>query len=332
MVPLATIAALAITSSAAEARSVCGPNRAKTLAKNEQARVYVSDGSVRSCHAKRPRAYRLGARAKVIDVRIAGRYASVRGRTSDGQSLRVFDLRRARPESRLQRYHRIPRTKLDASGLAVLFAVSFGGQGHVTSSDGAVLARVDAVDDVGLRGWVVAYRIGDQVVLQDYYETFFESVRKATNGELLRVGNVSLSARGATVTARRGTGARVALGTPGVSACDSRSTCSGWGRVRVVGDRLIRATLDVGINSWVDVIDLAARTTTRLCPGNVQNFVVSQTGKVACAQDTPPLQILVEGVVVDSGPGIFPGSLHQRGDQFVWLNGGVERTAPIPTT
>jgi hypothetical protein len=68
--------------------AVCGPQSARTLARDAVARVYTSAGNVYGCAARTKRSYRLGttgasiAAARVEAIRVAGRTAAYGVRTS----------------------------------------------------------------------------------------------------------------------------------------------------------------------------------------------------------------------------------------------------------
>jgi hypothetical protein len=330
---------LAIVPSAARAASVCGPSGTKTLAKSAEARVYLQKGSVRSCHRARKGAYRLGARAKIIDVKVAGRYASVRKRIAEGQSLRVFDLRRARPVVKPWRGRRIGLTKLDPSGVAVFHAIRSDGHGVVAlTTDGlsgltsGVYGFPPRVDDIGLKGEVVGYRVGNVVKL--FVATALTSAsRAAQDGTLLTFGGARLDVTRRALRYRGPGGSAFAIGGyPSTYDCDTPEACRGWDTFHLYDNRVV--VVDNDFNTDVTAYDSHTGARTVLCPGLVMAYVVTDTGKVACGQfhggDPVPSDIVSEGVVIDTGSGISPGSLTRRGDQLVWLNDGVERTAPIP--
>ncbi len=325
------VAAMAIAPTAAEARAVCGPSGAETLAKSAAARVYVSQGSVRSCHRARKGAYRLGARAKILDVQVAGGYAAVRERTADGQSLRVVDLRRARVVSPAQPYREIGLTKLDASGVAAFHAVRPDGTAVVATTEDVEFATVATVDDLGLKGTILAYRVGSVVTMIDTWSDA-DSFQQATNGTVLRVGDIRFAVDVGGVSVRRGGGKPIAIGGPVLHNCRTRSDCSGWRTITVAGGRVVLPGIDLGANGTnVTVHDLSAGTSRVVCAPDVKSSVITDTGKVACGLwDIKGKQIVSEGVVLDSGPSVDPASLVRRGDELVWLSGGVERTAPIP--
>ena len=90
-------------------------------------------------------------------------------------------------------------------------------------------------------------------------------------------------------------------------------------------------TLDIGANGQnVIVHDLRTGISATVCGYDVERYVITDAGKVACGGHDDSAWISVEGLVIDEGPGVDPSSLTRRGDTLVWLHDGVERTAPLP--
>jgi hypothetical protein len=324
------LAALAVWPAAAEARDVCGPG-AKTLAQSAESRVYVRQGKVLACHRSRAVTYRLGYRANVIDAQVAGRYASVRGRTANGQTLRVFDLRTGRAKGTLLRVRRVRLSKLDSTGTSAFAAIGADGLGVVGVSSGWKRGKLARIDDIGLRGTTFVYRVGTQVIATQIKDVLD---RRATDGTLLQIGGVRLDVKRGKLRARSGNGPGMSIDGQATGwRCTSQTDCAGWGTIQVVGSRVVVPDTSLGGNgTLVTAYDLLAGRSTKPCAGDARSIVVTDTAKVACGQWAPDgeRQIVIEGVVLDSGPGVYIYSLTRRGDQLVWVNGGVEKTAPIP--
>jgi hypothetical protein len=326
-----SVVVLAIAPAAAAAAPICGPHKAKTLGKSAEARVYVQDGSVRACHEARRGPYRLGARAAIIDVQVVGRYASVRGRTANGQSLRVFDLRRARPQSDRREFARIGVRKLDSTGIAVFHASTRAGGAYVTLSTGGGIPAPPRVDDVGVRHRTLGYSAGGEV---EFYSAGGDESfpnRPATDGTLLTAEGVRFYVSAHGMRVRRDGGRWVNIAGRPVGDANTPSSAEGWAPMRVAKDKLVVPFYDRG-GGFVWRYDLITGERTDACPtGTVQRHVITEAGKVACTTYVEQgVQVVSENVTVDSGPSIDPRSLVRRGDLLVWLNGGAERTAPIP--
>lgn len=319
---------MAIIPNTASARTVCGPSEAKTLGKSADARVYKRKGSVRSC--TRTKTLRLGSATKIIDVKVTGHFALVRGRVSDGQSVRVVNLRTGRTTGKVQRLKRVGRRKLDTKGVAVFEAVSADGKRLIYDSLGAWYATVGRVDEVGLAGWYVGWRVGDRVTVFSRRDA---DVSISPDGLLLRSGSVRFEVVDEDRLRVR-SGSRPFITVSGKATelhGGTPSSGGGWEWLQIVGDRVIVPFVDWLGGRNITVYDLAPGQAREVCPLVTPSFVVTETGKVACGVQTfEGRSILSEGVVLDSGLGVDPASLTRRGDQLVWLNGGVERSAPIP--
>jgi hypothetical protein len=132
------------------------------------------------------------------------------------------------------------------------------------------------------------------------------------------------------------------LGAP-TTACLSSSGCSGIDALQVANPFVaVRdAFYSAGDSGGeIRVYDLARRSRRVLCHtsglrGGVGSFVLTGTGRVACAlvddyADRSTTQIRAENTVLDQGAGIDADSLARRGDRLVWLHDGVERSAALP--
>src|SRR3954452_24530908 len=155
---IATATVLALPS-LAEARPVCGPT-AMTLAQNTTVRVYARHGVAKSCARATRHTLTLGTAARVLDVKLSGRYAVVRRSERSGQSLRVYDLRAARMRGERAVRSQFTAVALDRTGVAAFVAP----EGVGDTLDG-VYPRDTAIDPAFVRvlGAVVAWRDGGQL-------------------------------------------------------------------------------------------------------------------------------------------------------------------------
>lgn len=187
------------------------------------------------------------------------------------------------------------------------------------------------MDDVGLKEFFIGYRRGETVVVKEVRGDD-PAARPTGDGTLLRADDSRLVVRTNKVWVRSGDGPAIMLAGKAVGSCSGRESCSGWGEMRLVGGRLIVPYLDVVTNGEsIAVYDLASGRDVSGCGVPVLSSVVTSTGKVACGRwPVEGPQIVSEGVVLDAGPTVDAASLTRRGDQLVWRNGDVERTAPIP--
>jgi hypothetical protein len=181
---------------------------------------------------------------------------------------------------------------------------------------------------------------GDPFWLASFEET------KVTDGTLLRVGDLRFAVRRGRLWLRGPLGARgrrTLLGLP-ISACSSSSGCAGIDALQVAGRFVaVRERSHAAGESGgeIRVYDLARDRKRATCRshgrhGGVGSFVLTDTGRVACAligdtSDASRDQIRAEGVVLDQGSGIDIESLVRRGDRLVWLYDRAERSAPLPT-
>jgi hypothetical protein len=336
---------------------VCGPAAAETVVQNRHARVYHGSREGREaafgCHRARRRASFLGETSRLRSVRLAGRYAAVVRTDGAGadQRLVIVDLRRGRVEARHDSAHgEFVKVRLDRTGIAAYTLrtpLADGGAGTVvvgSSADGSYAYAPDIDPSVlGLAAISIAYKQGDTFRLAALWEA------EATDGPLLRVGEVRF-----TVVHRRfGVWPRVSaglgvngremrLGAP-TTACLSSSGCSGIDALQVANPFVaVRdAFYSAGDSGGeIRVYDLARRSRRVLCHtsglrGGVGSFVLTGTGRVACAlvddyADRSTTQIRAENTVLDQGAGIDADSLARRGDRLVWLHDGVERSAALP--
>jgi hypothetical protein len=336
---------------------VCGPSAAETVVQNRHARVYLGSRQGREaafgCHRARRRARFLGEPSRLRLVRLAGRYTVVVRTDGAGadQRLAIVDLRRGRVEARSNSAHgEFVKVRLDRTGIAAYtlrIPPVDGGAGTVvvgSSAEGSYAYAPDIVPSVlGLAAISIAYKQGDTFRLAALWET------EATDGPLLRVGEVRFtvvhrrSGVWPRLSARLGAhGREMWLGAP-TTACLSSSGCSGIEALQVAGafvavhDGFHRAGDSGG---EIRVYDLARRRRRVLCHtsglrGGVGSFVLTATGRVACAlvddyADRSTTEIRAENTVLDQGACIDVDSLARRGDRLVWLHDGVERSAPLP--
>ena len=322
--------------------AVCGPAGATTLAQSQSARVFSRAGQVRGCTRSRRGSWRLGDADRVLEARVAGRYALLRRR---GESLAVYDVARRRRETAVQPIVGPPatfvRTIFDRSGSAAYLARNTDtGEYEVGSTGTGILARGFDIDPRVLRyaGWVIAYRR-----TSGYELAGTDELSPAGDGTLARRGRMRLGVRGRELWARIGPGGRrLGLGSA-IGSCTSPSGCNGVDGVRLQ-PRFAAARInlyDYGSSvGWVTVGDPRARERHTTCRAYaVRSYVLFADGAVACAviQRAGPgeaydarRQVLGEGAVLDEGPGIALDSLRRRGDELVWRHDGAERTAPLP--
>jgi hypothetical protein len=151
---------------------------------------------------------------------------------------------------------------------------------------------------------------------------------------LLTLGDARLEVTGRSLSFRSaGRPAFKIDGYPSKYDCDTPSSCRGLGQISLFDDRVVVVNND--FNTDVTAYAVASGTPTILCPGLVMSLVMTETGRVACGQyhgggPSQPSDIVSEGAVIASGPGVDPRSLTRRGDQLVWMDAGAEHTAPIP--
>lgn len=333
---LLALAGLASAAAPASAREACGPAGATTVAHNAQSRIYVDGGRAAGCDRERRRRYPLGSAARIEGVTLVGHFAAIRRASATGETLRVYDLRRGRAISSLRRAAAGAFTALvlDSKGLAAYVASAPGQPAVVdTTSDAPSLAGAYATGPdidpsfIGLGGGVLAWSTGGLVHLQ--------SIARGTQRRLLlRRGDVRIVMGSRGVVAQLDGRRAVTLDAP-LQPCDmGPGSCYGIDQLllagRFVATRYVDANLG-GQPALLTVVDLESGRSGHPCPGHVESFVVTETGAAACGQPTADGgKIVSNGAVVDEGPGVASGSLRRRGDLLVWLDGGQERTAPIP--
>ena len=91
-------------------------------------------------------------------------------------------------------------------------------------------------------------------------------------------------------------------GYPATYDCDTPAGCRGWGSFSLYSDRVV--VVDNDFNTDVTAYDARTGVPTKLCPGLVMAYVVTETGKAACGQfhggdPSHPNDIVSEGVVID---------------------------------
>jgi hypothetical protein len=321
---------------ATDAAHACGP-ALPSIERNAHARVWVADGVLTGCHRMRAEPVRLGRRANVREVRLAGRFAGVRTR----DLLVIHDLRRGRIERMRRTRGAVTRWILDRGGVAAWLARRDDGDVVVGSSIEGVRARAADIDPhtLGLAGTEIAYRRGDTYEITPLHD---DDDRDAAATVLLRVGPVRIE-----VLTRRWTpflyariGARRRwLGEP-TGGCWSHNGCGGTNALQVAGryvaTRYNQHNPDYASGS-ITVRAVGGGPARRYCDerGDVGAFVLTRRGTAACALQLPgrppsTSEVRVADEVVARGTGIDIHSLHRRGDELVWLDDDVEQTAPLP--
>lgn len=355
--------ALATTGAAspAWAEPVCGPARATTLARSDQARVYADRGAVFGCHrADRDAARPLGGRSSVLSTRVAGRYAAVerRGAGAPGERLTVYDLRRRRRtvDVRLDRGADrgglFTRVRLDASGIAAYIAdlpaaADRPARVEVRTTEDANVPLYVTGPDIGRRtlgfaGSTVAWRHGPNLEVSSLAE------QSTSPGMLIRFAGLRIDAGERGLILRPAGRRAIPIG-GAEGVCQSSSGCGGVDELQRAGRFVAVSDSEIGPTyayTELRVADLATgefrpvHLTDQLGDAGVYSFVVTESGATAFivgeattdASFSPLVTRLRtgSGQILDEGPGIDRDSLRRRGDQLVWRHDGRRRTAPLP--
>jgi hypothetical protein len=322
----------------AEARPVCGPSKARTLAKNGDARLYTRSGRTYGC-ARGHRPLALGAAVRTR--RLAGHFAAV----VNHRRLTVYDLRKRRVDG---------KRRLNTAGSKVRGVGLSDGGVAVWIEDRRDGTRVLQEAEYGprdsgrnLQRWFVhiargtiAYRKGDYVKFAMSHAEGGDPPRterpRALYASPGRIGKVELSTRAVRLYARYGHGPRVELGMvidDGLSG--NEGSWLGIGALRIAGTMLAARenSYMLGVaDGRVTVFDLKTAAAPRLaCEAvlYVTNFVVTTDGAVACITTGEGNQIVSEGTVLDEGDARVT-DLDIRDGRLVWKHGGQTRTAPLP--
>lgn len=316
------------------AAAVCGPPGAATLAHSDLARVYVTRGAARACVRARRGSWRLGEAARVLETRVAGRFALLR---RPGERLTVYDLRRRRRAGSAGSFSgdvMFMKVRLYRSGIAAYAARTPGGRVIINTTAGAWGADGPDISPgfVAMSGYVLAWwRDGGlEVQLEDGYP--------ALPRRPLRRGRITVGTDGEDGLRARLRGRRpVRLG-EAMFPCISPGGCSGVDRLQLAGDHVAARYRSADhINQQYEgllmVADLRARTCRTACRSSeVHEYVLTDDGAIDClvdAGESPFTQeVRSEGAVLDAGTGI--SDLRRRGDDLVWLHDGAERSAPLP--
>ena len=315
--------------------AICGPAGATTLARSDVGRVFVSRGSARGCVRSRSGSWRLGDASRVLEARVAGRYALVR---RPGEVLSVYDLRERRRTASAGSFSgsvRFTAIRFHRSGVAAYASQDPSGRVEINTTDGAWGAEGADIDPgfVGLAGSVLAWRRAGGIEMQD------EGLELAPFAQTVLRGRITIEVdHYSELRAHLGNRRPVALG-DAATPCISSSGCSGVNRIQIAGDH-------VAARDWqadpvasqyagaVTVADLRGRTRRVTCRSQeVHEYVVTEEGAVACLIDAgePPSstqEVRSENAVLDSGTGI--SALRRLGGEIVWRHDGIERTAPLP--
>lgn len=254
--------------------------------------MFVTRGAARGCVRTRRGSWRLGAATRVLDVRVAGRYALLR---RPGEVLTVYDLRRRRRNGSAYGRSHVPleftAVRLYRSGIAAYAARGPGGRVEINRTVGAWGFEGSDISPgfVAMAGYVLAWRRAGGLEVQ------FEDGYPALPSRPLSRGRI-------TVRVHDGYRLRAHL----------------------------RGRHPVGLGA-VTVTDLRRRTRRTTCSSDrVGEYVVTGDGAVACLVEVgDALEIRSEGELLDAGTGI--SGVHRRGEQLVWLHDGAERTAPLPS-
>jgi hypothetical protein len=313
--------------------AVCGPAGAPTLAQGDVARVFVTRGAARGCVRTRRGSWRLGAATRVLDVRVAGRYALLR---RPGEVLTVYDPRRRRRNGSAYGRSHVPleftAVRLYRSGIAAYAARGPGGRVEINRTVGAWGFEGSDISPgfVAMAGYVLAWRRAGGLEVQ------FEDGYPALPSRPLSRGRITVRVHdGYRLRAHLRGRHPVGLGAV-TSPCISSSGCAGIDRLQFAGDNVAARTWDADpvADQWegaVTVTDLRRRTRRTTCSSDrVGEYVVTGDGAVACLVEVgDALEIRSEGEVLDAGRGI--SDLRRRRDELVWLHDGAERAAPVPS-
>jgi hypothetical protein len=274
--PFATAVATVIAlPSVAEARPVCGP-AATTLAQNRDVRVYVRRGVAKTCARAAKRTLTLGSAARVLDVKLSGRYAAVRRGERSGQSLRVYDLRAARTRGERALRSQFTAVALDRAGVAAFVAPE-----GIGDTLGGVYTRGTAIDPAFVRvlGAVVAWRDGGQLRIGSVTDDR-EFEIPSRDGTLYRQGDVTIGLRKGRLVA-----GATALGAP-ATHCDSPRSCTGIETVAIAGHfvaaKAFASELGGSLTETLTVHDLSTGASARPCPPPVGAFTLDEAGAVVC--------------------------------------------------
>lgn len=136
--------------------------------------MFVTRGAARGCVRTRRGSWRLGAATRVLDVRVAGRYALLR---RPGEVLTVYDLRRRRRNGSAYGRSHVPleftAVRLYRSGIAAYAARGPGGRVEINRTVGAWGFEGSDISPgfVAMAGYVLAWRRagGLEVQFEDGY-------------------------------------------------------------------------------------------------------------------------------------------------------------------
>ncbi|MDA0163725.1 hypothetical protein OM076_25875 [Solirubrobacter ginsenosidimutans] len=326
--------ALLVFPAVAEARPLCGPVKARTLAGSDEARLYRSGSTIRGC-APGNRSVRLGSHA--AKWRVAGHFVAV----VDRGALRYHDLVGPQATERLNA----------ADGKVRAFSASSTGRGawiedrpdgvrEVRAGRGPetraiATGRNIASDFVYAAGRVVSWQQGGYVRLGiNNWDAIFNPGRGGLDDPLGTAGNVALSLDDDAVIARYRGGRRVRLGVGAYGGVRDEPS-GGIDAIRVSGSTAAVRSNSVGdryARGGIGVIDLIHGTARTSCQARaVWNFVLTSGGSVACviALDSGGNRVVSEGAVLDEGDqGVT--DLDERDGNLVWRHDGETRTAPLP--
>jgi hypothetical protein len=270
----------------------------------------------------------------IVAVKVAGHFAAVKRTRTSGEELATYDLRSGQEHSRYRARGPIGAFAVDRRGVAPFTAAGPGGEAEVGIDD--ELSLMPTGLDPGLirlAGSVLLYR--DRFGL----ETWQLSGTAPWLGTLLRAGAIRITADHDRLVLHAPSG-QTPLGLA-LLDCVGSDGCGGIDTLQIAGPYLAvhRTAYDregdtAGVLKVYDTRTGAKRVAcgTGGYGNDVEAFVVTATGAVACMRSVDGVPTLISGgVTLDSGPGVDLRSLFGRGDQLVWRHDGAERTAPLPT-
>lgn len=291
MVGVLVLVALCLMGSAgaAQAATVCGPAAARTLAKSDSARVYVSGSRAYACSRKRRSTRRLGGPDRIIRAWVAGDRAAVLRRAGTGQELSVYAIAFRTDTQRVRVAGRIERLRMIANGFAVFVAIPDRGEPYVAASRGGwrLPAPGLVVESLRFENGVIAFRAADGVHLHGVF-AFVGPDRR-----LARAGGIELVVRGSVLGGelflRLDSGAERPIGRV-LSNCVSSQGCAGIDLVQLAGRFGAARTISTGPDRndiWVDAHDLLAGTSREACRWELaarpNPFQLAPDGSVSCA-------------------------------------------------
>jgi hypothetical protein len=312
---LLAVTILLLLPGAAQARTVCGPSKARTLAANAEARLFQTGSTISGC-SRGKRALPLG---KGTAYKLAGRYAAV----VRGERVTISDLRARKVTLRGTAAGRVRDLNLLADGHSAWLAGD--GDDRVLVVDGHVRGTQSDMTSVALAGNVLLVGHGG------FYEA--SEAKGGSAGTLARSGRVRLSARGGKIYAAASGRPRVLLG----SAYSSLSSSAGGGvdRVWVAGTTVFGRDNRYGNgDAWggeVHEIRTVSRATRDLCTSQLRvGDVVVSSGHAACvAVDNGITRIDADGLTLERFARADT-TLDVSGGRLRWSHDGEAHTGPLP--